>query len=301
MSEAVLMMRGMRHRYGSTTALDGVDLSVEPGECVVLLGPNGAGKSTLVLLATGLLAPQEGVVRLAGGAPRSATVRRRLGVVLQTSGLPRTLTVRELVEGAAVRVGAPREAAARVLDEVGIGGLAGRRAHRLSGGQARRLQLAMALVGDPALLILDEPTEGLDPAARRDFWQLLEARRDRGVGLLVTTHLIEESRSVADRVVLMHRGRVIAAGTPRSLTERLPDRTVTLRTGLPAERLRRLPGALAVGREGNRVRITTRAPEALLRQLLAEDPTAEGLLVEGANLEQAVIALIESTPEEALV
>ncbi|SER75559.1 ABC-2 type transport system ATP-binding protein [Lentzea xinjiangensis] len=291
--ETVLEVRGARHDYGATRALDGVDLDVGAGECVALLGPNGAGKTTLVNLVVGLLPAKEGRIRVCGGDPRVAATRRRLGVVQQSLGFPTTLKVGELVTGAAVRAGVPRSAAGPVLAELDLTDLAGRRAVKLSGGQRQRLQLAMALVADPRLLVLDEPTAGLDLTARRRFWQLLAQRRERGTGVLLTTHLVEESSAVADRVVVLGRGRVLASGTPDELVARLPDRTVIARTALGRTRLEALPGVVSVRADGEHVHLGTRAPEALLRVLLAEDPGLADLRVESAGLAEAVAGLVE--------
>ncbi len=293
--DTVLDVRGARHRYGEKVALDGVDLSVGSGECVALLGLNGAGKTTLVNLVTGLLARQCGEILVAGGDPRAAATRRHLGVVQQSMGFPNTLKVGELVTGAAVRAGVARSAAGPVLAELDLTELAGRRAARLSGGQKQRVQLAMALVADPALLVLDEPTVGLDVPARRRFWQILTDRRARGTGILVTTHLIEETGAVADRVVVLDHGRVLAAERPESLVTRIPDRTVTARTTVDEARLAELPGVVSVARHGDHVRLGTRAPEPLLRVLLAEDPELADLRVEGAGLAEAVVGLATST------
>lgn len=293
--DVVLEVSDLEHRYGATVALAGVDLRVAAGECVALLGPNGAGKTTLVNAAVGLLTPQLGRVRVVGGDPRHGTTRRALGVVQQQVGFPRTLKVGELVRGAAVRSGAPAAAAGPVLAEVGLSDLAGRRTSRLSGGQQQRLQLAVALVGDPRLLILDEPTVGLDAEARAAFWRLLAARRARGAGILLTTHLIEESASVADRVVVLDRGRVVATDTPDRLRTRLPDRRITCRTTLAPDRLAAWPQVLRIERDGDLVHLSTRAPEALLRDLLAADLDLADLRVEGASLEEAVVA-ITATP-----
>ncbi len=296
--DTALSVTGLAHRYGATVALEGVDLTVLPGECVALLGPNGAGKTTLVNAAIGLVAPQVGRVRVAGGDPRRGATRRSLGVVQQQVGFPRTLKVGELVRGAAVRHGAPASAAGPALAEVGLTDLAGRRTSRLSGGQQQRLQLAVALVADPRLLILDEPTVGLDSATRRDFWRLLAARRSRGTGILLTTHLIEESASVADRVVVLDRGRVVAVDTPDRLRRRLPDRRVSCRTVVPPDRLAASAHVLRVETDGDLVHLSTRSPEALLRELLDADPDLDGLRVEGASLEEAVVALTTATNVE---
>lgn len=289
----VLEVRSARHRYGRTLALDGVNLDVAAGECVALLGPNGAGKTTLVNLAIGLLPAQHGTHRIAGTDPRLAAARRHLGVVQQSLGFPNTLKVRELVAGAAVRGGLSRAAAGPIMAELDLTELGGRRAPALSGGQKQRVQLAMALVTDPALLVLDEPTAGLDVSARRRFWRTVEQRRARGTGVLVTTHLIEESAAVADRVVVLANGRVLAADRPNALVARLPDRTIIAHTTLDDSRLAQLPGAISVDRDGELTRLYTRDPEALLRVLLAEDPELTDLRVEGARLEEAVVGLTE--------
>jgi ABC-2 type transport system ATP-binding protein len=293
--DEVLKVRGAWHRYGGKVALDGVDLDVHAGECVALLGPNGAGKTTLVNLAIGLLSRQAGDITLAGGDPRHAATRRKLGVVQQSLGFPNTMRVGEAVTGAAVRAGMPRGAAGPILAEVGLTDFLKQRVMKLSGGQRQRVQLAMALVADPALLVLDEPTVGLDVPARRRFWDLLAERRARGTGVLVTTHLIEESAAVADRVVVLAGGRVLADARPDALIDRLPDRTVSARTTLSGEQLSRLPGVVSVDREGEHVRLTTRSPEALLRCLLVEDPALAELRVEGAGLEEAVVALTKAS------
>jgi ABC-2 type transport system ATP-binding protein len=294
----VVTIRGLDHRYGRTHALRGVDLVVAAGECVALLGPNGAGKTTLVGALTGLLAPSAGTVRIDGQDPRRPATRRRLGVVHQHAGFPRTLKVHELVGGWAVRAGRPASDAGAVLAEVGLLDLARRRVTELSGGQQQRLQLAMSLVVDPTLLVLDEPTVGLDIEARRRFWATLAARRDRGTAVLLTTHQIEEAAAVADRVVVLHEGVVIAGGRPADLTSRLPDRTITARTALRDSEVRAMPGVLDAAVADGRVRATSALPESTVRALLAADPTLDDLRVEGATLEQAIVALTDPRPQE---
>ncbi|MCP2096698.1 MULTISPECIES: ABC transporter ATP-binding protein [Actinosynnema] len=296
--QAVLTAEGLRHRYGDLVALDGVDLRVDPGECVVLLGPNGAGKSTLVSLVIGLRAPQHGAVRVLGGDPRRTATRRRLGVAQQALGFPTTLTVAELVTGAAVRGGLRSSAAKPIMAELGLTDLGRKRVAALSGGQKQRVQLAMALVTDPALLVLDEPTTGLDTQARRDFWRLVEQRRARGVGVLVTTHVIEEAAAVANRVVVLDRGTVLVDATPTELVSRLPDRTITATTTLDVTALRALPGVLSATREHDVATVQTRAPETVLRALLDLDPALARLRVRDAGLEEAVLALTAARDEE---
>jgi ABC-2 type transport system ATP-binding protein len=287
----VVTIAGLRHTYGRTLALDGVDLSVAAGECVALLGPNGAGKTTLVNALTGLLRPTAGRVTIDGADPRRAETRTRLGVMQQSAGFPRTLKVGELVSGWAIRFGKPAAAAEPVLAEIGIADLRRRRVSKLSGGQQQRLQLAMALVGDPALLVLDEPTVGLDAASRRAFWRILAARRARGVAVLLTTHQIDEAAATADRVVVLHEGRVVASDRPIELTSRLPDRSISARTTLASDRLRTMPGVISVSIDAGRARLTTAQPENTVRALLDADPHLTELRVEAASLEEAVMSL----------
>ena len=294
----VVTIRGLDHRYGATHALRGVDLTVAAGECVALLGPNGAGKTTLVGALTGMLAPSAGIARIDGADPRRPATRRRLGVVHQQAGFPRTLKVRELVSGWAVRAGRPASDADAVLTEVSLHDLTKRRVTALSSGQQQRLQLAMALVVDPTLLVLDEPTVGLDIDARRRFWATLAARRDRGTAVLLTTHQIEEAAAVADRVVVLHEGTVIASGHPADLTAQLPDRTVTARTALRDSELRALPEVLDVTVADGRMRAASARAEATVQALLAADPTLSDLRVEGATLEQAIVAMTTQQSQE---
>jgi ABC-2 type transport system ATP-binding protein len=297
--EHVLEVRGLVHRYGDHTALAGVDLTVEAGECVALLGPNGAGKSTLVRNVIGLIEGDADLIEVAGGNPRSAETRRRLGVVQQSVGFPRSLTVGEIVGGAAARRGCPPEAASQAIAEMGLSGLEKRRAAKLSGGQQQRLQLAMGLVADPVLLVLDEPTEGLDVEARRRFWETIRRRLDNGAGLLITTHLVDEAAAVADRVVVIDRGRVIAEGTPDELRRTLPDRRITVRTKVPVNVIRAFDSVETVELRDGRTVITTTDSEQVVRTLLDIDPEANDLTVATASLEEVLVAMTHH--EEVLI
>jgi ABC-2 type transport system ATP-binding protein len=232
-------------------------------------------------------------VRILGGDPRRAATRRLLGVAQQSLGFPNTLNVNELVTGAAIRGGLRAPAAGPIMSELGLTDLAKRRVAKLSGGQKQRVQLAMALVTEPKLLVLDEPTVGLDTPARRHFWQILARRREQGTAVLVTTHLIEESAAVADRVVVLDRGLVLADAPPQELVSRLPDRTVTVKTGLGHDELAAMPRVLSVTRDHDLIKIQTRSPEDLLRVLLDRDPALSDLRVEDAGLEEAVVALTD--------
>jgi ABC-2 type transport system ATP-binding protein len=297
--EYVLEVRNLVHRYGDQTALGGVDLTVKAGECVALLGPNGAGKTTLVRNVIGLIEGNADVIEVAGGNPRSAETRRRLGVVQQAVGFPRSLTVGEIVGGAAVRRGLPPEAASRAIAEMGLAGLEKRRAAKLSGGQQQRLQLAMGLVADPVLLVLDEPTEGLDVEARRRFWNTIRRRLDNGAGVLITTHLVDEAAAVADRVVVVDRGRVIAEGTPDELRRTLPDRRIEVQTKVPASVIRALDSVHSVDLHGGRTVIAATDSELVIRALLELDPEANDLTVSTASLEEVLIAMTQH--EEVMI
>lgn len=285
-------------------ALIDVDVTVQAGEYVALLGPNGAGKTTLINMVTGLRVPDDGTVQVAGGNPTRADTRLSLGVVLQDTAFPPHLSVRELVVGAAIRSGRPATAADEVMEEVGLGELGGRRSKKLSGGQRRRLQLARALVTDPVLLVLDEPTEGMDAIGRQTFWRNLAARRDAGMAVLLTTHLIEEAGAVADRVTVIADGRVVADEDPQSLSHRLPDRSVTLRTTVSLPQIRALDGVIRADHDQPSddvplTRIVTQTPEHVVRVILNDDLGVTDLRVEGASLEEAVMAVSGLTDDAA--
>jgi ABC-2 type transport system ATP-binding protein len=289
--EHVLEVRGLVHRYGDHTALAGVDRTVKAGECVALLGPNGAGKTTLVRNVIGLIEGNADLIEVAGGNPRSAETRRRLGVVQQAVGFPRSLTVGEIVGGAAARRGCPPEAAQKAIAEMGLAGLEKRRAAKLSGGQQQRLQLAMGLVADPILLVLDEPTEGLDVEARRRFWSTIRRRLDSGAGVLITTHLVDEAAAVADRVVVLDRGRVVAEGTPDELRRTLPDRRISVKTKVPVSVIRAFDSVETVELRDGRTVIATTDSERVVRTLLDLDPGANDLTVATASLEDVLVAM----------
>jgi ABC-2 type transport system ATP-binding protein len=216
--EAAITVRGVRKSYGSTQALDGVDLTVRRGEVLALLGPNGAGKTTLTEILEGHRSADAGELDVLGFDParRERAYRERIGIVLQTEGVDPTATVREAIElyGAAYPNPRPWD---EVIDLVGLREHADKRAGVLSGGQRRRLDLALGICGDPELVFLDEPTTGFDPAARRQSWELIESLRALGKTILLTTHYMDEAQHLADRVVVIAGGRIIAEGTPDSL------------------------------------------------------------------------------------
>jgi ABC-2 type transport system ATP-binding protein len=261
-----IQARGVRKRYGDRQALDGVDLTVRRGELLALLGPNGAGKTTLVEILEGHRRADAGELSVLGYDParRDRAFRERIGIVLQQEGLDPAITVREAVELYSAAYPSPRPAA-EVIELVGLGDRATARADTLSGGQRRRLDLALGIAGDPDLLFLDEPTTGFDPSARRQSWALIESLRSLGTTIVLTTHYLDEAQHLADRVVVLAAGRVIADGPPDALAAGPREAMVAFRA--PAE-----PGApLPVGAvtEGGWVRFTTPRPTAQLAPLLA--------------------------------
>ena len=215
-----LAVSELRKAYGATEALRGVDLRVGPGELVGLLGPNGAGKSTLVKIACGLVRPSAGRASVAGAPAGSAAARRALGYLAELFRFPDWLSADELLllhQRLTGSTGGARERA-ELLDLVGLAGVAGRRVGAMSKGMQQRLGLAQALVGEPELLLLDEPTSALDPAGRRTVRQLLESLRERGVAVLLNSHLLSEVELVCDRVAIIAGGELVAAGTPAELS-----------------------------------------------------------------------------------
>ncbi|MBA2665794.1 MAG: ABC transporter ATP-binding protein [Trueperaceae bacterium] len=298
----VAEFRGVGHAYGATVALDGFELEVVRGEVVAVLGPNGAGKTTALHMLMGLLAPQRGSVRLFGLDPRAGGARERLGAMLQLSGVPETLTVREHLRLFASYYPAPRP-----LDEVlaltALNEVVDRSYGTLSGGQKQRLHLAIALVGDPDLLVLDEPTTGLDAASRRALWTIFRALLGRGRAIVLTTHDLEEADLLADRIVLLHRGRILAEGPPEQIKARTASRRVRVVTHLAESWFRAQPGVHDVRRDGSAIEALCGAAEPLVRAVLIADPDAHGLAVGGATLEDAFLALTSggagTTPDGA--
>jgi ABC-2 type transport system ATP-binding protein len=207
---------GLRKAYGSREALRGIDFTVARGEVFGLLGPNGAGKTTCIEVLEGYRERSGGSVRVLGDEPGTRALRARVGIVLQSCGTYPHLTVRETVAHWASLYPAPR-GVDEVLERAGLDGVADRRARVLSGGQRRRLDFALALIGDPELIFLDEPTTGFDPAARRAAWDVVRALRDLGKTILLTTHYLDEAQALADRVAILKDGRILAEGAPDEL------------------------------------------------------------------------------------
>ena len=223
MASPAITARDLRKRYGDVQAVDGVSFEVETGEFYGILGPNGAGKTTTLEIVEGLREPDEGTARLLGEPswPRNTRLMRRIGVQLQSSAFFEKLTAREQIRTFASLYGVPARRADEMLETVGLTDKAGVRDDKLSGGQAQRLSIACALVHDPELAFLDEPTTGLDPQARRNLWDLLRQINSEGRTVVLTTHYMDEAETLCDRVAVMDHGRILRVGPPRELIREL--------------------------------------------------------------------------------
>jgi ABC-2 type transport system ATP-binding protein len=291
--EPAVQVRGLRKSYGELEALRGVDFTVRRGEVLALLGPNGAGKTTLVEILEGHRRADAGEVSVLGFDPgkRERAFRERIGIVLQEGGLDPAITVREAVGLYSAAYPQPRPAD-EVIAHVGLTAKADDRASTLSGGQRRRLDLALGIAGDPELIFLDEPTTGFDPAARRQSWELIDGLRSLGKTILLTTHYMDEAQHLADRVVVIARGQVIAEGTPDTLGR---DGVTVVGFRLPDGELPELPAGAQL--ERGHVRFRTETPTRDLAPLLAwaadRGIELDGLTVTRPTLEDVYLELTE--------
>jgi ABC-2 type transport system ATP-binding protein len=277
----------LSYAYGNLLAVEDVSLDVAAGEIVAVLGPNGAGKSTTLLMLLGLLPPRTGTVRLFGGTPAAAVATGRVGAMPQVGGLLPRSTVGDLLMFLH-RVYPHPMPVAEALDLADLTGLAGRTVERLSGGQAQRLRFAMAVIGRPDLLVLDEPTAALDVASRRAFWTAMRGYVAQGRTVLFSTHYLEEADDNADRIVVLDRGRVIADGTAAEVKRRVDVRTVSVR--FTAHDYSVLPGVVTVTERHGRAVLTTTDSDATVLALAAAGLLRD-LEVTGADLEEAFLTL----------
>ena len=289
-ADAVARLTGVTKRYGAVTALDDMDLAIRPGEVVALLGPNGAGKTTAVQLMLGLLRTTAGRATLFGQDPRNAAARSRAGVMLQLSGVPATVTVREHIELFASYYPRPLPVG-ETVEAAGLQGLENRLYAKLSGGQKQRLHLALALCGNPDILFLDEPTTGLDVGSRRALWDQVRGFLGGVRTVVLTTHYLEEADALADRVVVIDRGRVIAEGTPAQIKAKVKGSRIRCVTSVPADEIRAMDGVGTVRMDGAATEALVAHAEPVVFELLRRDPQLRDLEVGGAGLEEAFLAL----------
>ncbi len=297
---AAIDARGVVKSFGSVHAVRGVDLTVRPGEIVAFLGPNGAGKTTTIDMILGLTNPDAGSIEVFGHSARGAVARGLVSAVLQSGGLLKDLTVRETVELTA-SLFAEKRPVDEALERAGILNLARRKVGLCSGGEQQRLRFAMALVSDPALLILDEPTTGMDVEARRSFWNAIRADAARGRTVMFATHYLDEADEYADRIVLMRGGQIVAEGSTTEIKNLVSGRVV--QATLPDADLAALasvPGVDSVEAAGERITVHTRDSDALARHLLTST-TARDLEITAQNLESVFLTLTAEPSASDLV
>jgi len=288
----VASLDGVTKNYGAVRALQAVNFSVRAGEVVSLLGPNGAGKTTAVKLLLGLIQPNSGKVRVFDGNPTNPENRMRTGAMLQVGRVPETLRVREHIDLFSTYYENPLPLA-EVLTIAGLEKLRDRKYAELSGGQKQRVLFALAICGDPDLLFLDEPTVGLDVEARRLLWDEIRRLVDRGKTVLLTTHYLQEADALADRVVVLNQGQIIAEGTPAEIKSKTSGKRIRCTTSLSLASLRQIQGVSEVKEDREAVEIHAAEAELVVRELLARDSMLTGLEVTSAGLEEAFLALTQ--------
>ncbi len=294
-TQTVAQLQGVTKSYGNVRALDNVDLTIRHGEILSLLGPNGAGKTTAISLLLGLLKPDQGKATLFDLDPASLIARRRVGAMLQTAGVPDTIAVGELIHLFRSYYPRPRTFA-DIVTLAGVGNILKRRYGKLSGGQQRRAQFALAIAGNPELLFLDEPTTGLDINAREILWKTIRTLANDGCAIVLTTHYLEEAEALANRVCVLSQGRVVADGDVQQIRARVGQRRVSCVSTLDSNVVSAWPNVRNVARVGDRIEIVTDAAEDLVRRLLHEDAALSELEVRRAGLAEA---FVEITKEAA--
>jgi len=292
-AKIVASLDNVSKNYGRVAALREVQMGVHAGELMAVLGPNGAGKTTAIKLLLGLSSPNAGQVRVFGQDPRKHAARTRVGVMLQVARVPETLKVREHVQQFRAYYPSPLPYG-KVIEGAGLQGLEERLFGVLSGGQKQRVLFALAICGNPDLLFLDEPTVGLDVSTRLVIWEQIRSLTQQGRTVVLTTHYLEEVDALADRVVVLNHGMVVAQGTSAEIKARFADKKIRCRTKLLPDQIRTISGIKSVSSEGPVVEIRTPRVEPVLRELFARDPELQGLELAGSTLEEAFLKIIET-------
>lgn len=292
-AKPVAMLEAVGKKYGATTALDGLTLSLHAGEVVALLGPNGAGKSTAVRLMLGLAGPTSGTVRIFGGDPRNAAARTRVGAMLQVAKVTDTIRVREHID--LFRSYYPKPLAmAEIVRIAQLEGIEGKLFGELSGGQKQRLLFALAVCGNPDLIFLDEPTVGMDIEARRGLWLQIRSLKEHGKTVLLTTHYLEEADALADRVIVINKGHVVSEGTPAEIKKISGGKKIRCATSLTDGFIQALESVTEVQRGGEYVTVTATNAEAVVRAMLLADQELHGLEIASPALEDAFLELTKA-------
>ncbi|WP_237774434.1 ABC transporter ATP-binding protein [Actinosynnema sp. ALI-1.44] len=287
---AAVSITELTKTYGELRAVDAIDVLIAPGEVVALLGPNGAGKSTTVDMILGLTTPDTGRVLVFGNTPRQAVAEGAIGAMLQNGTLLDDATVEETV-GMIASLHRKPLPVAEAMRRAGVEELANRRCTKLSGGQRQRVRFAVALVANPDLLVLDEPTAAMDVGTRREFWASMREFTDQGRTVLFATHYLDEAEEFADRVILMRAGKVVADGSVASVREMASGRTISaVLPGVPVELLDDMPGVASAERRADRIQLHCKDSDAALRALLHYSD-ARDIEVSAAGLEEAFLAL----------
>jgi ABC-2 type transport system ATP-binding protein len=291
MSHAPLAaLAGVRKKFGAVQALDGFDLEVKSGETLALLGPNGAGKTTAIAMLLGLQRPDSGTAQLFGSDPIEIAARRRIGVMMQEVALTPVLEAREHIAQTASYYANPLPVD-EVIEKLSLQSLARRRYGKLSGGQKRQVQFAMAVCGRPELVFLDEPTVGLDIQARESLWNVVRQLVKDGVSIVLTTHYLEEAEALADRVAVMARGKLIAHGSVEDIRSHVSRKRVSFVSTLAESSIRAWPGVSQFQLDAGRWSLTTQDAEGVLRHLLAADAGVRDIEVQRAGLAEAFAEL----------
>ena len=287
---ALASLVGVTRRYGDVTALDGISLDILDGQILGLLGPNGAGKTTTLSLVAGLIRPTAGTVRLFGRDPRDAAARQHLGTTPQQTALPETLRVREVIDFVGGHF-AERIPTGELAEEFGLADLLTRQTGALSGGQKRRLSVALAFVGRPKLVLLDEPTTGLDIDGRHVLWDAIRRQREAGASIVVTSHYLEEIEQLAERVAVIAGGRVVADDDLATVIGSVGTRWASL-VSPEAARIAALPQVAGSRIDGDRVELSLRDADAFVRDLVATGAPFTELQLRSATLEEAFLSIV---------
>ena len=295
---SIARTRSLKKSYGTILALHDVNLEIRAGELLALLGPNGAGKTTLVHVLLGMARPDSGSVSVFGADPYTGEVQTRVGAMLQVGRVPETLKVREHIDLFSSYYPAPLPME-ETLAIAGLTEIKNRPYGELSGGQKQRVLFAIAICGDPDLLFLDEPTVGLDVEARRLMWTQIRSLIERGKTILLTTHYLNEADALADRILVLNRGAIIAEGTPAEIKARAMGKQIRCTSRLSLDEIRRISGVLSAKADRNAFELHVNAAEPVVRELLQRDEWLADLEVTNAGLEEAFLALTQNHNAES--